>query len=277
MKQLQEQLSLMGFSCDNMTVFQKKDGIIVARVASNGRSLILKYFDRTEHRREIGNYAMLAAHRIPTLPLIATTDRALLLEDIAKHPIWRLGRKEDLHDPAIARKIAVWYRQLHNVDTVPTHLYDPTDDFTLEHIALIKKKTDTAHESAWAVLEENFYAIYQQLATAPRTLVYNDFYYTNLAVAEDTALMFDYNLLGRGYAYSDLRNVISSLSPAAAEAFLEAYGPYDAAQAALDDVINPVITLHLACQRPSLPPWAIDILRDLPTYPHKIARLLAQA
>ena len=37
------------------------------------------------------------------------------------------------------------------------------------------------------------------------TLTYNDFYYTNLAVLKDgtSAIMFDYNLLGKGYAYAD--------------------------------------------------------------------------
>ena len=36
-----------------------------------------------------------------------------------------------------------------------------------------------------------------------RTLTYNDFYYTNMMVAKDksSALMFDYNLLGKGYVY----------------------------------------------------------------------------
>lgn len=275
MKHLYEQLFQMGYSCDRLTVIQEKDGVTVARVSSNGRSLVLKYLGKAEYRREIGNYALLTERHIPTLPLLAATDCALLLEDISTHPIWRLGQQEDMCDPTVARKIAHWYQQLHAVDTVPAHLYDPTDVFTLENIVLIEEKTKTALQPAWMVLKDNFYAIYRQLTAAPRTLVYNDFYYTNLAIAKDTALMFDYNLLGRGYAYSDLRNVTSSLSPAAAAAFLDAYGAYDPSQRILDDVIDPIITLYWACRRPSLPPWAIDILRDLPAYPQKIARLLS--
>jgi aminoglycoside phosphotransferase len=61
--------------------------------------------------------------------------------------------------------------------------------------------------------------------TPPYTLTYNDFYWTNFIVRKDKreALMFDYNLLGRGYRYSDFRNVCWSMSEEAGMTFVDTY------------------------------------------------------
>ena len=74
---------------------------------------------------------------------------------------------------------------------------------TIENIVCIKKKTGTQDAPAWVLLEQNYAAINDLLRKARRTITYNDFYYTNMVVAKDksSALMFDYNLLGKGYAY----------------------------------------------------------------------------
>ena len=124
-----------------------------------------------------------------------------------------------MSDPAVARLIAEWYKQLHSqgYGYVCQHgesMYDEADFFTLENIACIKEKTGTQDAPAWVLLEQNYAAINDLLRKARRTITYNDFYYTNMVVAKDnsSALMFDYNLLGKGYAYTDVRNVISSLS-----------------------------------------------------------------
>ena len=77
--------------------------------------------------------------------------------------------------------------------------------------------------------------------------------------------MFDYNLLGKGYAYSDVRNVLSSLSEEAGRAFLDAYGEFDPIEKALDDVVSVVVTLFLACQSDKFPRWAKAILDELDT------------
>ena len=86
--------------------------------------------------------------------------------------------------------------------------------------------------------------------------------------------MFDYNLLGKGYAYADLRNVMSSLSKKAGEAFLEEYGSYDPVEAALDDVVSVVCGLYMACQRKVFPNWAQNLLDEMETkFIEKIERL----
>ena len=103
------------------------------------------------------------------------------------------------------------------------------------------------------------------LAQTEKTLVYNDFYYTNFALARDGshALMFDYNLLGSGYAYADVRNVCSSLSVQAGKTFLAEYGAVNPQEKRLDAVLSPLVTLHYACARESLPQWAKPSLAQL--------------
>ena len=133
---------------------------------------------------------------------------------------------QDKDGVTVARRIAVWYRQLHSLGE---SLYDEADSFTLENMAWIQEKTGTQAMPAWAQLEAQYEEILSLLHRVKQTLTYNDFYYTNLIVAKDasSALMFDYNLLGKGYAYADVRNVLSSLSKEAGAAFLEAYGTVD--------------------------------------------------
>lgn len=96
-----------------------------------------------------------------------------------------------------------------------------------------------------------------------RTLTYNDFHYTNLVVARDgsAVLIFDYNLLGRGYVYSDIRNVCGHLgNEEARAAFRSAYGNYDEKEIAVDDVVSALTSLHIACQRKSFPDWGRELL-----------------
>lgn len=105
---------------------------------------------------------------------------------------------------------------------------------------------------------------------------YNDFWWTNLAVSKDgnEALMFDYNLMGRGYAYSDVRNVTVSLSPEAARAFLAQYGPIDPLEQAGDNVVSLIITLILDSRRPQFPAWAAESRNALEELEQKITHLI---
>lgn len=92
---------------------------------------------------------------------------------------------------------------------------------TIENIKYVKEITGTGAASVWQVIEDNFEQIRPAVMSLPRTLVYSDFYYSNLAVACDGsgALLFDYNLLCKSYVYSDIRNVCWSLSDEAKTAF----------------------------------------------------------
>ena len=272
MSMICNELNILGIACDNIFILQEKDGVTVARVTCNGESFVVKCFQKDEHKRELENYRLLSSLGIPTIRVIASTGSALLLEDIDRSTYYRLGIKEDMSDPEIARRIAVWYKQLHSqgYGYVCHHgesMYDEADFFTLENIASIKNKTETQDAPAWVLLEQNYSAISDLLRKARRTITYNDFYYTNMVVAKDksAALMFDYNLLGKGYAYTDVRNVLSSLSEEAGKAFLDEYGDFDPVEKALDDVVSVVVTLYLACLRDEFPWWAQALLDELNT------------
>ena len=265
---IRDELNKLGVTCDSCTVLQEKDGITVARVARGEHSWVLKCFQKDEYKREIANYKLLNALGVPTIRVEACSDSALLLDDLATSAEWRLGMPEDMNDPEMARRLAAWYRQLHSrgyayVCEHGASLYDENDCFMLDNIRFIREKT--GNHPAWQLVERNVPAIQRLLGKVRRTLTYNDFYYTNLAVARDqsAALMFDYNLLGKGYAYADVRNVLSSLSGEAGKAFLEAYGAVDPREAALDDVLSPVVTLFMVCRRERFPEWAQPLLEDV--------------
>jgi hypothetical protein len=264
------QLEKMKIKYNALTEIRTKDGISVFRVASDGQSYVLKFFANKSDRREIDNYRILNGLDVPTLRMIASTDCALLMEDIEQSEKYRLGTADDLSDAAVSLQIAKWYKLLHSkgyafVETYDNELYDESDVMTKETIHFIKKKTQTQDYHVWGVLLDHFEELKKRIAKVPRTLLYNNFYYTNLIVAMDKSevFMFDYNLLGQGYAYSDIRNICSSLSDQAKAAFLTDYGECDESELVIDDVVSPLTTLYFACKREIFPKWAEDCVTQV--------------
>ena len=269
MEKLQKQLEQLNIPFTRIEHIRSKDGVTVARVFSE-RSCILKYFEKKEYAREIENYRILETLGVPTLKVIAASDCTILLEDVTDSPVFRLGREQDLDDPQIAVQLAGWYKTLHRkgrefVKSCGTGFYSETDCITSENLTFIKSVTKTGHFSVWRLVEENFSLLKQKIDALNDTLTYNDFYFTNLISAKDksSAFMFDYNLLGRGYAYSDLRNVCWSLGNNAKQAFLKEYGAFDPVEKAADEVISPIVTLYSACRRSSFPDWGNEALSML--------------
>ncbi len=263
------ELKKMNMEFDELSLIQSKDGISVWRVSCSDESYVLKCFEKEEYKREIQNYRILSELGISSLKLFNTSESSILMEDV-EQSAWRLGVKEDLADPEITRLLAKWYRLLHergrNYSGLSA-LYDETELITHENLTLIQNKTNTADYPLWRVIETNLDSILARIRNLPRTLVFNDFYYTNLIVAKDKskAFMFDYNLMGQGYVYSDLRNVCSSLSHEAADAFLAAYGDFDPSEIIIDQLACVLVTLSIACQREQLPCRAgeeIDKIRN---------------
>lgn len=294
----------MGIRFDHMETIREKAGGGVYRIQGKDGPCILKAFQRPEDRREIGNYRLLAGLGIPTLRVLAATERALVLEDLTASWQYRLGAPEDHANCRTAACLAEWYRCLHRqgrslfrgggdapgegTATAPAEgtgengsphppeasscrpgpvgsLYDENKLLTGPNLAAAARATGTQAAPFWPALEARFDALTGLLEKTERTLTYNDFYYTNLAVARDgtAALMFDYNLLGRGYAYADLRNVTSSLEGPARGAFLEAYGPFDPAEQKLDEVVSVLVSLILCCRQGSLPAWAAPMAAQI--------------
>ena len=279
---IKQELKSLNVSFSNIELIQNKDGVIVARIQSDTIAYIFKYFQNEDYKREIKNYKLLQSLNIPTIRVFGFTDSAILMEDVSLSESLRLATKEDLDDVVIASKIAKWYKLLHtsNKDFEEENiakLYDESDFITKENIEFIKEKTGTQNLPVWKLIDDNFDIIVSKTRNLPRVLTYNDFYYTNLIVAKDksSAFMFDYNLLGKGYAYSDIRNVCYSLSADAKNAFLEAYGEFDKNEIIVDDVASVLITLYHACQRKNFPSWANSTLNELKTdYENKVQTLL---
>ncbi len=265
------QLTELGVRNPVCSLICSKSGISLYRVESEGKKLILKVFEKQEDTREIDNYLILSKLGIPTLPLLGYTKNAILLPDVESGDDYRLGKESDLNNPMVARAIAKWYRMLHKKGSVylsgrETSMYDESDMLTADNMQLVAEKTGTTENMLWQVITENYSSIRSQIDALPRTLTYNDFYRTNLIVSKNNecALMFDYNLLGKGIAYGDIRNVVSSLSCEAAEAFLQEYGnDISEEQKKADAFIAPLVTLIIACEYETFPDWAKDSLAEL--------------
>lgn len=263
---------------ESIEILQHKDGVLTERIRTGERTAIRKTFETPEHAREIANYRLLSRLNVPTLQVLSHTENAVTLEDIAASTHWRLGTPDDLTDPKTAAAIAHWYKKLHQLGrgAATENMYDESDLFTLENIRILPEFTKLPGHPVWNLLETNFDAIRNIAAHLPKTITYNDFYWTNLAVSHNgsEAMMFDYNLMGKGCAYSDIRNVTVSLSPTAAAAFLCEYGPTDPLERAVDDILSPIITLILASRRHTFPSWAQDSLKALDELPNRIKTLL---
>ena len=253
----------MGIVPDRVEKLREKDGVLVSRVYSQGKSYILKYFEKLEYRREVENYLLLQKLGIPTIRLIAFTKEAILMEDLRESERYRLAVPGDMESAQTMKNVARWYKTLHQkgrefVAKSGTKMYSELDCLTRGNLRFIGQKTGTAGETVWHFLDEHCSDLLQKLSEVPKTLTYNDFYYTNLAVSRDgtSALMFDYNLLGQGMAASDVRNVTYAFSEKAKNAFLREYGPIDPKEALLDQVTGTLTALYMACLGEILPSWA---------------------
>ena len=263
------QLAEMGVRVPAISGIRSKKGVHVHKVESEGSRYILKCFDMPEDRREISNYKLLSKLGIPTLPVLNQTETAILLPDVGASADYRLGVVADLSDTQIASAVAQWYKILHckGYDCPLDGLYDETDTITLENIGIIASKLNTQSNPFWHEIENRFAGVRQKIDLLQRTLTYNDFYWTNLIVHKNrkSAMMLDFNLLGKGYAYGDVRNVTSSMSEDAKKTFLNEYGVdrISDSEKIADAVLSPIITLYNACQHERFPSWAESSLEEL--------------
>ncbi|PHS33901.1 MAG: hypothetical protein COA82_07885 [Alkaliphilus sp.] len=259
---LKFELLLMGFNNKNLMLekIRNKDGVFVYRVIIDKQSYVIKYFANIDFTREIKSYEILKSVGVPTINTIAQTKHSILLEDICNSDVYRLGIAEDLKNENSARMIAKWYKILHgNGENVfgLSNLYNETDIIQKDRILKIKEKSNTQNNQVWDLILDNFNLIKNTISQCRQTLTYNDFYWTNLIVSKNItkAMMFDYNLLGRGYRYSDIRNVCSSLSTTAQRVFLDEYGSFDETEKIIDDGISILVTLIFAFQKEKFPEW----------------------
>lgn len=267
---LKSELSLMGFSKIGLTVenIRSKDGVHVYRVFTDKQSYVIKYFSNISFRREIQNYQILKSNGIPTIDVTAYTEQSILLEDICSSDIYRLGKAQDLEDENCVRLIAKWYKSLHaNGEKAMklASLYSESDIIQKDSVTMVKEKSNTQSDPVWNLILDNLDTFRRIISQCSQTLTYNDFFWTNLIVEKNMteAMMFDFNLLGRGYRYSDIRNICSSLSQRCKTAFLEEYGDFDSREKIIDDGISILINLVFAFEKKNFPEWGKESLKKL--------------
>ena len=277
---LEEELKHYKISTDDIQVIRDKEGVIVARVPFRDSTAVLKCFEREEFCREIDNYEILKGCGIPTIEVLGKSVRSILLEDIDKSSIYRLGEEDDLSNTNIIKALARWYKALHSsgADYVSQYgegMYMEWDNFTLENIIAIQNSFNLCDSKGIKAIIGNYDELRKTMDETPKTLTYNDFYYTNMVVKKDEseALMFDYNLLGKGCYVSDIRNVTYWFSEENKSLFLSEYGDVNHELMLIDEIIAPIITLHSAMIRNIFPNWAKEAIGDLEKIPELISLL----
>ena len=277
---LKNELRFYGLDNHDVALISRKDGVVVVRVSGSNGTAILKYFENFEFRREIHNYEILQKCGIPTITVLGKSDCSILLEDINASDTYRLGAKQDLSNPAIIEAIATWYKILHTngrqyVQEYGPGMYDEMDYFTIENIESIRNRFELTESLGLKAVIDNYEKLRDRIDSAPKTLTYNDFYYTNLVVRKDAseAIMFDYNLLGKGLYISDIRNVIYWFSEENKRTFFSVYGEIDEGLMVLDRIYSPIVTLYYAMKRDIFLGWAKEAIDDLKFIPDFIAEL----
>jgi len=246
---------------------RQKCGNRLYRVKCDQRSFVLKCFGQPAQATEVRSYALLQEIGVPTLPVYGQTENALLLEDLAVSPAWRLAEEVDVELPETGRAVANWYLILHargeeflaGAARIPGFLRREADELDSHSILETGKKLGLADNPAWKLTAKHIRALKDAMRSLPETLNYNDFHWSNLALSRDRplrAVVYDHHLLGIGPRYSDCRNVVSSLGHRAAQAFWEAYGSVDEREAILDEPVSVLYALQVAARRVHLPVWA---------------------
>lgn len=263
---------LPNVSLQNIMLIRAKDGVYVYKGKLDNQSIVIKHFEREDDKREISNYRLLNELKIPTMQVIAYGISCIVLEDIDCSDIWRLGKEEDLQDEVVALQIAHWYFDFHEKGSLYGNLdkmYHEIDCITRANLKNLSDKLPQAKDT-FDYITANLGNLNTLISETMQTFNYNDFYWTNLIVSKDksAAMPFDYNLLGAGFRYNDIRNVSWSLSKGAGTVFLNEYNRLykdkygysrneeDFKEQQIDKVTSVLVSLITAFEQKNFPSWA---------------------
>lgn len=246
---------------------RSKDGVHLYRIECKNQPMVIKIFDTPEQASEIKHYETLKSMHIQTLDLIDATDCSFLMPDLDAHPQYRLATADDLYDKKIIRALGAWYHALHHKSTTicKDTYYSENHLLTKEALHKVIEKTNSQDASVWKDILENLDAIQQLIKMQTQTLTYNDFFWTNLVVHRNghEAFMFDYNLLGAGFAYSDVRNVLVTLPEETKNIFLTQYGTLSNTEKRIDALTADLVNLVISSNKPVWPSWADESITAL--------------
>lgn len=256
----QELQNILGEKIIKIEEIRNKDGVSVSRIFYGDKTCVLKYFENKKFIREIDMYKFVKNLGIKTLQILHYGENYILMEDINASNEYRLAVEGDLKDNNVLKNLAHWYRDLHQKGKMCDlkNLYDENDVITIENI---KKLATFLEEKDIDFLLKNYSKFINIKNQLTYTLTYNDFAYENLIVGENTAFMYDYNFLGKGYLYADIQNVLSMLDDEKKEYFLKCYGEkFNDLEVIAYKVLQPISALISASFRPKFPAWAKPIL-----------------
>jgi len=260
-------------------LIRAKSGVYVYKCRYDGMPAVVKYFEEEDDRREILHYRILARHGIPIIKTYALGKTSLVMEDISVSDNWRLGMAEDLEDVDVAKSLAHWYFTFHENGAAVSELDTLFFEFaqiTVENLQMLLSKLPEAQE-LFAFLLAHFDRFQKMISMPTFTMTYNDFYWTNFVVSTDkkSAVMFDYDCMGKGYRLSDFRNVCWSMSDEAKKAFQDEYNRQytekhkstrteaEKLEESIDDVAGPLYALIVAyTDNEDFPDWAMETKKE---------------
>lgn len=262
-----KELQKYGMIPNYCALIRSKDGVHLYKIKCKDKPMVIKIFDTPEMATEIQHYETLFNLNIQTPLLIDATDRSFIMEDFDVHPKYRLANAKDLYTKSVVESLAGWYKSLHqnsqSLDT--THYYNENKLITPTALELVIEKTQSADAPAWNAIFEALPSLQKCIQNQTQVLTYNDFFWTNLVVSHDLseAFMFDYNLLGAGFAYSDIRNVSCTLPEETKPHFLKAYGTLSPTEKRLDAVTSDLVNLIISSKKQTWPSWADESVNAL--------------
>lgn len=112
-EQLPDNLNLAGLGLDTsrigpVTPIQLREERALYRISYDERYFVLKWFTQSDERIEMWAYEALPRYRVPTIPIFARTERALLMEDMASSTTMRLASQEDVENAQTRKPAWRW-------------------------------------------------------------------------------------------------------------------------------------------------------------------------
>jgi len=270
----QDIFSMNGKQPKDFQLIREKWGVYVYKCTYEGFPAVVKYFENEGDKREIKNYRILNEHNIPTIKIFAYGKSSIVMEDISVSNDWRLGTEEDLQDKDVTKSLAHWYFNFHEKGLSVPELNTLEHDFDKITEVALNMLCEELPEAAdtFKYILSRYNKLRKLIDTPEYTLTYNDFYWSNFIVRKDKqeALMFDYNMLGKGYRYSDIRNVGWSMSDEAGMTFVDNYNRLyadkygtdrtaeEVIEKCIDDVMDDLHGIILAFERGKFPKWKDD-------------------
>jgi len=258
-------------------IHRKWDGQLFRVHVRDGRTFVLKTFPRRETEdapTEILAYAVLSEHQVTLLPH-RLSERAVLLEDLARSRRWRLANNCDVAQESVGRSLALWYRHFHSAGRYFVTAKDPRlsqlryewEQVTPTSVMDLAERGISGPACGWRYVAEHISAILSAIRAMPCTFNYNDFHWSNLAISraarDRKVALFDFHLFGVGMAYSDIRNVSSALHEPARSAFLDAYGPGEERERLLDAPVATLSAVLFGLQQQAVPRWTNALLDEI--------------